>query len=250
MMPEIYEYWNDRTPFTWGNYAEMREKRYQLAEYLQDSVDFSRWGNKRVLEIGAGSGIDSIEFARHGAHVYSTDLTDKAIQHIQDYAKQSNMTLEDIRKVDGTRIPYTDSFFDLVYSLGVIHHVPQPRPMIEEFYRVLKPGGLCYLVVYHKNSLLYHYSIIWLRGVVQGGFLKGYSEEYLLSQYSEGKEGCPYTKAYTVGEAKRLFSPSLWSKVDITIEYPVVDTLEKRKEKMPCLPKHLGWHLVIQAVKR
>lgn len=243
----IYDFWNKRTPYTWGSYDDMRRLRYELANYMLDTFHFDEWGDKKVLEIGSGSGIDAIEFTKNGAMMYVTDMTESAVGYITTLFSERGFKPEEIRVVNGENLPYEDDFFDLVYSFGVIHHSPDDKKMVHEIHRVLKKNGKCYAMVYHKNSLLYYYSIIYLRGIVTHGFAEGLTEQQLLCKYSEGKQGCPFTKAYTVEEAKTLFKE--FKKADVSIEYPVIDTLDIRKIKIPALPKELGWHLIIKAEK-
>lgn len=246
-MMNTYDFWNNRTPYTWGSYEDMRRLRYQLVEYMQTKFNYDKWEGKRVLEIGSGSGIDAIEFTRHGAKMYATDMTENAINYITSLFLEQKLKPEKIEMVNGEQLPYEDGFFDLVYCFGVIHHSPNDKKMVHEMHRVLKKNGKCYAMVYHKNSLLYYYSIVYLRGIVGHGFSSGMTEQQLLSMYSEGKHGCPYTRVYTVDEAKDLFKE--FDKVDVSIEHPMIDTLDIRKIKIPALPKSLGWHLIIKAEK-
>ena len=61
---------------------------------------------------------------------------------------------------DVENMPYADNTFDFVYSYGVIHHTPNMEKAIEEIYRVLKPGGECWIAVYNKNSWFYRRMLI------------------------------------------------------------------------------------------
>jgi SAM-dependent methyltransferase len=50
-------------------------------------------------------------------------------------------------------VPIKDSSFDLVYSNSVIFYLPDPQKALEEFYRILKPGGTVIVTVHTKYSL-------------------------------------------------------------------------------------------------
>jgi len=246
---DIKEYWNNRTPYTWGNYQSMRKLRYELQDYMFDAFEFDKFKGKRVLEIGCGSGIDSAEFAKNGADVYAVDMTDKAVNHTKKIFKELNLKGK-ISKFDVTNLPFQNDFFDLVYSYGVLHHIPVVEKALDEIYRVLKPKGKCYVMLYHKDSLLYYYSILYLGGVVFKGFKKGLTEKDILAKYSEGKMGNPYSRVYTKDEAERLFYTSGFNNITVDIEYPVIDTTIERKVKIQNLPKNLGWHLIVKGVKQ
>ncbi|MCR9117801.1 MAG: methyltransferase domain-containing protein, partial [bacterium] len=47
-------------------------------------------------------------------------------------------------QVDAKSLPYEDDLFDAVISNSIVHHIPDPKPAIEEALRVVKPGGLLY----------------------------------------------------------------------------------------------------------
>jgi len=248
-MTDIYDYWNKYTPCSIGTYEELYKIRYELQDYMHDVFKFEEFKGKKVLEIGCGSGIDAIEFAKAGAKIWITDMTDKAVNHTKKLFEELNLEAEDICKVDATCLPHESDFFDLVYAFGVLHHIPRFEKAIKEIYRILKPGGKCYAMVYHRNSMLYNHSILYLGGFIRGGFEKGLGEKELLCLYSEMNEGCPYSRVFTPEEAFRLFKSVGFKQVRTDIEYPVIDTFHERKVKIPGMPKHFGWHLIIKAVK-
>ena len=54
--------------------------------------------------------------------------------------------------IDGEHLPYPDATFDIVCSMGVLHHISNPTPLVDEIYRVLKPGGQLIVMLYHRYS--------------------------------------------------------------------------------------------------
>jgi len=238
------KYWENRVLYSWGSYEEMWKLRYGLQDYMLKEFEFDKFRGKKVLEIGCGGGIDSIEFAKHGAIVIATDLTNEAIRVTSELAKKLDIPLT-TRRVDVCHLPFLDNSIDHIHCFGVLHHIPNVEKAISEMYRVLKENGTCYAMLYHKDSILYNYSILFLRGIQQNYFTS-YSEQEILNKFSEAKDGCPYTKVYTKKEAEILFNT--FRIVNTSIHYNVYDTLTKRKVKF-LGPKHLGWHLVVKVIK-
>ncbi len=236
-------------PYGWGPYEDMRKLRYGLHTFLPGYLGLDDCDGKKVLEIGCGCGVDAVEYAKHGAKIYAIDLTENAVNYTTKLFESLGLEAGDIRQVDATLgLPYEDNFFDHVHSMGVIHHSPEPKTIVKEAHRVLKPGGDICVLLYNKDSLLYYFSIIYLGGIVKHGFADGLTEKQLLNKYSEAVDGCPYTDVYTVETAHDLFSP-YFKDIDITIEMPAVDTMTERKKLFPGVPKNLGWHLMIKAKK-
>jgi len=229
------------------DYEQKREFRYSLQDYMHRAFRFDDFKGKTVLEIGCGAGIDSAEFAVNGAKVFSTDLTRASTELTRDLFKGIGLPPIVIQS-NATSLPFKDATFDCVYSFGVLHHFPGIEAALAEIHRVLKPGGQLMVMLYHRDSLLYAYSIVYWHGIKEG-LLKDMSPDDLLSCYSERNEGCPYTRAYTKQEAQELFS-SRFRQVTTEVYYNVIDLPEQRKVKVDVPDKYeLGWHLIVKAVK-
>lgn len=229
------------------NYEEKRKFRYNLQDYMLEVFEFDEFKGKRVLEVGCGSGIDTAEFARNGAIVTAIDLTKEGVELTKKLLNENGLAAK-VMQADATNLPFEDKSFDCVYSYGVLHHIPELEKALAEIHRVLKPGGKLMVMLDHRNSLLYAYSIIYWRGI-QEGMLKKLSEDELVSRYSERNEGCPYTRVFTQDEAKKVFS-RWFVEIETTVKYNVIDTPEQRKVKIT-LPVEcdLGWHLILKATK-
>lgn len=234
------QYWSESVPWSFKDekltYEERRKLRYELQDYMLQMIPFKAWNGKQVLEIGCGTGIDSCEFARNGAFVTAVDFAEESVKRTKETFREAGLTAANIlhRKADSTGLP--DKSFDAAYSFGVLHHIPNVDDVLWEITRVLKPEGEGVFMVYNKNSLLNAYSILFLhRG--EG------SEEELATKYSERKAGNPYTKLYSVEEARTLFE-KYFLNVNIEIVFSVIDTPYQRKVKIQA-PEDLGWHLMV-----
>ena len=151
-------------------------------------------------------------------------------------------------QANATSLQFEDNTFDCVYSFGVLHHIPDIEKALSEIKRVLKPGGRIMVMLYHKNSLLYGYSIIYLRGIEEKQ-LEKLSIDELLAKYSERKEDNPYTRVYSKEEASNLFS-KYFKSCTTDVRYNVIDLPQDRKVKVDVPDEYeLGWHLIVKAVK-
>jgi SAM-dependent methyltransferase len=137
------EHWN-KTPLFISE-----EERYATYPWLYEAAEFRLHEGERVLEIGCGTGCDLLQFAKHGAQAVGVDITPEHLRLARERVGQ----LAEVREAEATRLPFPDGSFDYVYSHGVLHHIENPRRVVEEIFRVLKPGGRFNVQVYALWSL-------------------------------------------------------------------------------------------------
>ena len=135
-------------------FAEITRKRYQHHYHLPEL--FAAMGpgaGRKLLEIGCGIGIDTVSLSEKGFDVTAIDLTESAIAISQERARKLNLSINYlVGNVE--RLDFPDNTFDVVYSFGVIHHTPHMRQAIREIFRVLRPGGTAYIMIYARYSLV------------------------------------------------------------------------------------------------
>jgi SAM-dependent methyltransferase len=103
-----------------------------------------------VLDGGCGGGRYSRLLAGHGARVLGVDLSsavDKAA------ALCAGLSGACIVQADLLDLPLPDATFDLVFSIGVLHHTPNPRRAFAQIARKVKPGGRLAVWLYRRNTL-------------------------------------------------------------------------------------------------
>lgn len=105
----------------------------KLASYLFDRFGLCK--GDRLLDIGRGRGEFLKGFIGCGVKGYAVDQSDL----VNKYCPEAELRISDL---ENEGIPYPDNFFDVVYSKSVIEHFHYPERLVEEMYRVLKPGGL------------------------------------------------------------------------------------------------------------
>ena len=208
---QIKKYWNDqpcnirhstKPVESREYYDEVEARKYFVEPHIPIFADFSRWKNKRVLEIGCGIGTDTINFARSGAHVTAVDLSDKSIDIARQKAEMFGVTkqidfycgdAENLHKI----VPVQP--FDLIYSFGVIHHTPNPGLVIKHIHRhFTKPGSILEIMVYHR----YAWKVLWvLLTFGKGAF---HHLDSIIARHSEAQTGCPVTYTFSRKTASTL----------------------------------------------
>ncbi len=221
---QVNDFWNDAAcgeklylqNTNYEGYVTHSAKRYLLEPQIVPFANFDAVNGKKVLEIGVGLGADHQCFAEAGADLYGIDLTERAVELTSRRLALFNLN-SSLKVGDAEQLKFPDESFHLVYSWGVLHHSPDTPKAIAEVYRVLKPGGLAKVMIYHKWSIVG--LMLWLRY----GLLRGRPWRSLCRIYAEHLES-PGTKAYSFAEAYRLFAQF----TDVKISTPLThsDLLE------------------------
>src|SRR5262249_41321396 len=128
-------------------------------------IDRFEWKDKEVLEIGLGQGSDSEQLIRRGAQWSGIDLTWESVVRLRQRLTARNLRYIALSQGTATALPFRDQQFDIVYSHGVLHHVPDIKRAQAEIKRVLRPDGRLVAMLYARNSLNYLISIYWLRRI-------------------------------------------------------------------------------------
>lgn len=175
---------------------QQADLRYVLVPEIHPFAGFEEAKDKDVLEIGVGMGADHLEWAKAGPRsLTGVDLTHRAIEFTAERFSLEGYR-SDLQTTNAEQLPFAPDSFDIVYSWGVLHHSAHPEVAIKEAYRVLRPGGTCKVMIYHKYSIIT--LMLWLRyGLIP---LKSFEE--VIGDHMES----PGTHAYSLSEARVLFA--------------------------------------------
>ncbi|MCP4600513.1 MAG: class I SAM-dependent methyltransferase [Proteobacteria bacterium] len=98
----------------------------------------------KILDIGVGPAIIPIKIAEYcpNFHIIGVDISESMLEEGLKNVRQQ-MKEENIELVlgDGRKIDYPDNYFDIVYSEHTLHHISNPRELLFEANRVVKPDG-------------------------------------------------------------------------------------------------------------
>ncbi|HEY7095806.1 MAG TPA: class I SAM-dependent methyltransferase [Terriglobales bacterium] len=109
---------------------------------------------KLVLDVGCGMGRYAEVVTRWGAHVVCVDLSHAVEAAAQNLARREAVILQ----ADVFSLPFAPESFDLIYSLGVLHHTPDCRLAFERLPPFLKPGGKIAVWLYSAYNPWYRAS--------------------------------------------------------------------------------------------
>jgi phosphatidylethanolamine/phosphatidyl-N-methylethanolamine N-methyltransferase len=100
----------------------------------------------RILEVGVGTGI-SLPHYSGNCRLCGVDISAPMLRKAQERVAELKLTnVEGLWVMDAERLSFPDNSFDVVVAQYVITTVPNPEATLDEFARVLKPGGEIVLV--------------------------------------------------------------------------------------------------------
>ena len=217
-------------------------------------IDFASIKDKRVLEIGCGQGGHAELIARAGAQYTGVDITDKAVRRTR-MRFQLNGLSGQIMQMDAEKMSFPDSSFDYVWSWGVIHHSRNTQAIVDEIYRVLVPGGMAQVMVYHKNSLRYY-----VQGGLREGIVKGKLLTMSLYEINKRFTDGAIARHFTSREGREMFGRfnRVRTRVLDSATGAYIPVVGKHARRMmpglmtsvdKWLQNRFGWFLFVEAIK-
>lgn len=94
---------------------------------------------EKILDIGIGTGLASIKFAKTGLRVYGLDLSEDMLNACSKKSFTEELKLYDILQ---DKIPYENNSFNHVISCGVLHFFGELNDLFSEIKRVIKEDGI------------------------------------------------------------------------------------------------------------
>lgn len=165
----------ESTKSHWDNFWSEKKEVHEVysnddrvLRNLRKIIDFK---DKRVLEVGAGTGRDSFGMVAQGATVFMLDYSPNSLKIIKSLAEEEKI---DVSPVGGNAfsLPFPDESLDVVFHQGLLEHFREQQAdlLLKENIRVLKHGGLLLVDVpqrYHIYTVMKHMLIAmdkWFAG--------------------------------------------------------------------------------------
>jgi|SRR6266481_3110956 len=283
----VREYWNGnpcdselsgQDQFSREYFLDIERQRYQLQPHIPEILSKIDWREKRVLEVGAGVGTDARNIISRGS-IYTGINVDRGSTEATERALRAFWLVGTALQRDATSLDFPDGTFDIVYSFGVLQHIPEVEKAVAEIHRVLKPGGELLVMVYNRSSINYAVEIMFLRklglrllslpGTVSLLQWLGFPSQKLerhkalrrqkkqmtdaewLSRNTNGPD-YPYCRVYDAGEAATLFSAfQIKSNEAYFFDHRHWGVLGHLVPKglRRALGRRWGWHRIVHAKK-
>lgn len=176
---------------------------------LSKYIDYNNLRGKIVLEIGFGTGWITSELQKKAKMVYGIELSNTSLK-LSKYRFRNCKNIN-LRIASSENIPFKDNYFDFVVSYGVLHHAQNDNKCYKEIYRVLKPGGECFLMLYRKGGPKYWWSKLLIKGIFKGGLLR-YNfniDKFIYSvtdAHGKKGKGAPISRHYRKKDLIKIFS--------------------------------------------
>jgi SAM-dependent methyltransferase len=136
----------DRFGYEWGRYSELLPEHEEQFRRWTPHVTPEEWRDSVVLDVGCGMGRNSYWPLKYGARAcVAIDVDQNSLSSARatlarfPNAEVRNMSVYDIKFIN---------HFDIVYSIGVIHHLSDPEAALRNMVGAAKPGGRVLIWVY------------------------------------------------------------------------------------------------------
>ncbi|HET7274312.1 MAG TPA: class I SAM-dependent methyltransferase [Longimicrobiaceae bacterium] len=143
---ERASWWDSDNFDTWKNlYVSEYARGYFVLDVLRDYAPDLNMEGARVLDIGCGDAGVIIALAEAGADAAGLELDEASLRRGRVRAREHEVSVV-LSAGIAEALPFTDESLDLVILDNVLEHVTDRRLTLREIRRVLRPGGLLYMV--------------------------------------------------------------------------------------------------------
>lgn len=162
--PSVVDKLREVTDFyTKYNYPDGTDKRKRYWQgHFAKHVELSSLKGLKILDVGCGQGTISQMLHEQGAEVHGIDMSSTSVAYVNEHYPHVNA-----RVGNALELPFEDASFDMVVSIGVLHHTPNPYKGFTECIRVLKPAGRFIPLLYskwHPYPLAYKFARYFIGG--------------------------------------------------------------------------------------
>jgi SAM-dependent methyltransferase len=133
----------------WNRFDVVRDDEDRRVLEVKTGVKLDELSGLRVLDAGCGGGRYSRLAAMAGARVVGADHS-SAVEKASEVCR--DLPRADFLQADLKRLPLEPGSFDLVFSIGVMHHDRETRAVFDEVSKMVCPGGRMAVWLYRRNT--------------------------------------------------------------------------------------------------
>lgn len=102
----------------------------------------------RFLELGSGRGTTSMYLSFHGKEdITMVDLSETAFEIAKENFEKNDFKIPAFVIADVCKTKLSEAKYDCIYNIGLLEHFVDPEPVLKEAFRLLKPGGMIFMVI-------------------------------------------------------------------------------------------------------
>lgn len=139
---------NTTKKYTWGEDPEMSGPRNYFRETLIVNA-VTQYKNKGIiLDAGCGSGNVTIRLAQNKFSLIAIDTAEKSLDFLRNKVKKLGLEKKvSVKKANLLKTPFKKNYFDAIVCGEVLEHIHFDTKVIQEFFRILRSGGICVVTV-------------------------------------------------------------------------------------------------------
>jgi SAM-dependent methyltransferase len=140
----------DRFGYEWTTYSEMVPEYEEQFLGWASHIPAEEWQDKVILDVGCGMGRNTYWPLTYGAKKsVSIDVDENSLRAAR--RTLAPFPQAKVQAMSAYDIAFTDHF-DIVYSIGVIHHLEYPALALRQMVKAAKPGGRVLIWVYGQEN--------------------------------------------------------------------------------------------------
>ncbi len=172
----------------WSTFTQHELAEQERAEVFAKYFSLIDWNTKpsRALDMGCGSGRWDVPVAPLVGELVAADASPEALAVARQNVKASNVSFVECTP---ETLPFPDAHFDLIFSLGVLHHLPDTQAAIQSLSSKLAAGGTLLIYLYYA----FDNRPDWFRNIWR-----------ISDQFRRGISRLPFSLRYTLSQAIAL----------------------------------------------